>query len=212
MPARYRNLLGSALLFLALIAFADAGQRQTSHLASASWNISNPSLPLLSLPGVVHGDLNDLLIYPAPEFSFPVLQPLSFNAECDCYSLTVRLKASQTFRVLQLWRTPAGFYRSQNGPYVELEDFGPLKAVTALNGTRYLFAEVGEGERHCVSIHTLAGNYLLIDYTAAGLISQLRDSFSRTIVPSYQEGRTVSLVQTWLDHAAPRAQKSIVRP
>jgi hypothetical protein len=207
-----RLLLGSALVFVALIALAEAGQCQTLQVPALSWNIANRNLPLLNLPDVVHDKLDDLLVYPARDFAFPISQPLSFDPECDCYSLTVVPKASRTLRVLQIWRTAAGFYRSQNGPYVELEDLGPLKAVTALDGTRYLFAEVRQDERRCVSIHTLAGDYLLIDYTAAGLISQLRDSLSRTIVPAYQDGRAVSLTQTWIDHAAERTRTIVVIP
>lgn len=207
-----RCLLALALLLLALIALADGRDSQTGQMPLVSWNLGNHSLPLVNLPTLVHGDLNDLLAYPAAEFAFPLWQPLSYDSRCDCYSLTVVPKASRTLRVLQLWRTPAGFYRSQNGPYLELEDFGPLLAVTALDGARYLFAEVGQGERQCVSIHTLSGNYLLIDYTAEGLISRLRDSSSRTIVPSYREGHLVSLAQTWTDHAAQRTQTTIVTP
>ena len=121
-------------------------------------------------------------------------------------------KESATLRVVQLWRVTAGFYRSQNGPYLELEDFGPLTVVTALDGTRYLFAEVGTGERLCASIHTLAGNYLLIDYTAEGLISRMRDSSSRTVVPGYQEDRIVSLTQTWTDRSGAHSQTTVVVP
>ncbi|HXM35387.1 MAG TPA: hypothetical protein VN920_09390 [Pyrinomonadaceae bacterium] len=211
MLALHRFLFGLVLLFVALIPLAQA-RSQPSGLTALSWNTGNSNLPLLSLPDVVHGDLNDLLAYPAREFAFPISQPLSYNTDCDCYSLTVVTNASRTLRVLQLWRAPAGFYRSQNGPYVELEDFGPLTAITALDGTRYLFAEVRQGERYCVSIHTLSGNYLLIDYTAEGLINRLRDSSSRTIVPAYKDSRIVSLTQTWMDQRTPRAQTTVVVP
>ena len=210
MLALYRLLLGLVLLLVALIPLADARSQPSGSIAPR-WNTGNSNLPLLSLPDVVHGDLNDLLAYPAREFAFPLSQPLSYNKECDCYSLTIVPKASRTLRVLQLWRTPTGFYRPQNGPYVELEDFGPLTAVTALDGTRYLFAEVRQGERHCVSIHTPSGNYLLIDYTAEGLIGRLRDSSSRTIIPAYREGRVVSLTQAWTNQT-PRTQTTVVVP
>jgi len=212
MFSKCRLVLNLVLLFAALIAVADGRDRTTSRLTSLSWNITNRNLPLLSLPDVLHGEINELLAYPTTEFSYPLVQPLAYNTECDCYSLTVVAGESRSLRVLQLWRTPAGFYRSQNGPYVELEDFGPLTAVTALDGTRYLFAEVGRGERHCASIHTQSGNYLLIDYTSEGLISRLRDSASRTIVPGYKDGRIVSLTQTWTDRTAPRSQTTVVVP
>ena len=208
----YRSLFGLALVFVALIALTDARGGQVSHLTSLSWNTGNSNLPLLSLPNVLHGDLNTLLAYPAREFAFPLSQPLSYDTKCDCYSLTVAPNSSRTLQVLQLWHTPGGFYRSQNGPYVELEEFSPLATITALDGTRYLFAEVGQGERHCVSIHTLSGAYLLLDYTGEGLISRLRDSSSRTVVPTYKDGRIVSLTQTWTNRSTPRAQTTIVLP
>lgn len=210
MTACYRLLTLPALLLITSLAGANISQCQKLPASSSSWNLSDRNLPLLNLTSVVQGNPNSLLVFPAPEFSFPLTEPLSFNAECDCYSLTVRAKTDQTLRVVQLWRAPAGFYRSQNGPYLELEDFGALKAITALNGTRYLFAEVAQLQYRCVSIHTLAGNYLLIDYTAAGLISQLRDSFSRTIVPTYQEERIVALTQSWINQTTPRSMKTFV--
>jgi len=213
MLALCRFCLVLILLFVALVVSASArGLGDPTSTTSLSWNIANRNLPLLSLPDVLRGDLNALLAYPAREFAFPLAQPLSYDSKCDCYSLTVASNASGALRVLQLWRTPAGFYRSQNGPYVELEDLGPLKAVTALDGSRYLFTEVGQNEWRCVSIHLLSGNYLLIDYTAENLISRLRDSASRTIIPSYKDGRIVSLAQTWTDRTTPRAQTTVVVP
>jgi hypothetical protein len=211
MTSRYRLLTVSSLLLISLLAAARVARCQAVPTA-LPWNVSDRNLALLKVPDVVHGDLNDLLLYPTPEFSLPLLQPLTFSAECDCYSLTVRMHNTQRLRVLQLWRTAAGFYRSQNGVYVELEEFGPLKAITGLSGTRYLFTEVGQAEHRCVSVHTLAGNYLLVDYTAAGLISQLRDSYSRTIVPTYQGARTIALTQTWIDHAATRSRMTVIAP
>lgn len=212
MPALYRFLLGLVLLVTALIALTDARAGQVSELTSLSWNTRNSNLPLLSLPDVLHGNLNAVLAYPGSEFAFPLSQPLSYDAKCDCYSLTVVPTASRTMRALQLWRTPASFYRSQNGPYVELEDLGPLATLTALDGTRYLFAEVGQGERHCVSIHTRSGDYLLVDYTSDGLISQIRDSFSRTVVPIYKDGRIVSVTQMWMVQSIARTHTTLVYP
>ena len=207
-----RILLGLAALCCLQLSLVMGHDRNPARRNTVSWNLNNRNLPLLSVPNVVRGDLNDWIAYPATEFSFPITQPLSYSTSCDCYSMTVVTKESATLRVVQLWRVTAGFYRSQNGPYLELEVFGPLTAVTALDGTRYLFAEVGTGERLCASIHTLAGNYLLIDYTAEGLISRLRDSSSRTVVPGYQDGRIVSLTQTWTDRIGAHSQTTVVVP
>jgi hypothetical protein len=83
--------------------------------------------------------------------------------------------------------------------------------VTALNGTRFLFAQVGDGEWHCVSIHDPAGSYVLIDYRADGLIERLRDSLSRTAVPRYDEGRMVSLTQTWTNRSGQQKRSVIAQ-
>src|SRR5204863_260303 len=134
---------------------------------------------------------------------FPLLQSLYHDTAADCYTLIVSMRRSGTQRIVHLGRA-RGFYQSANGPYFELEDSGSLKAVTALNGTRFLFAEVGDGEWHCVSIHDSIGNYLLMDYRADGLISLVRDSLSRTAIPTYKEGRLVALTQIWITNSGRR--------
>jgi hypothetical protein len=207
-----RILLSLAVLCCLQLSLVMGHDRNPARRNAVSWNLNNRNLPLLSVTDVVRGDLNELLAFPAAEFSFPISQPLAYSTNCDCYSMTVVTKGSSTLRVVQLWRVTAGFYRSQNGPYLELEDFGPLTSVTALDGTRYLFAEVGTGERRCASIHTQTGNHLLIDYTAEGLIRRLRDSSSRTVIPGYKEGRIVSLNQTWTDRTGAHSQTTVVVP
>lgn len=182
---------------------ADSGN--VSGIAVLSWNKANHEAPFLPVPSARHSELAPQLVYPGGDFSFPLLQSLYHDSPSDCYTLTVSMRRSSALRIVHLWRAPLGFYRSGNGPYFELEDSDSLKAVTALNGTRFLFAEVGDGEWHCVSIHDRMGNYLLIDYRADGLISRVRDSLSRTAIPAYSDGRLVSLTQTWTTRSGRRA-------
>jgi hypothetical protein len=165
--------------------------------ATLSWNSARNEAPFLRLPNSASAHLNAQLVYPSGDFTFPLAQSLYYDAKCNCYALTLSTNASRTLRVVNFWRAPRGFYRTANGPYLELEDLDSLKALTDLHGRRFLFAQVGDGEWHCVSIHDSSGGYLLIDYRADGLIGQLRDSYSRNAVPSYDEGRLASLAQTW---------------
>ena len=146
---------------------------------------------------LTRAELNSRLIYPSGLLGFPLLESLYHDPKCDCYALAVNAGATPAAQIVQFGRAPRGFYRTVNGPYLELEETDSLKAVTALNGTRLLFAEVGNGDWRCVSIHESSGDYLLIDYRADGSIERLRDSFSRVVIPSYSQGRIVSLTQTW---------------
>ncbi len=187
---------------------ADSGN--VGGVAALAWNKTKHEAPFLIVPNARHSELAPQLVYPGGDFSFPLLQSLYHDSPTDCYTLIVSLRRTSALRMVQLWRAPLGFYRSSNGPYFELENSDSLKAVTALNGTRFLFAEVGDGEWHCVSIHDPTGNYLLIDYGADGLISRVRDSLSRTAIPAYNDGRLISLTQTWTTRSGQQARTILI--
>lgn len=179
-------------------------------VSELSWNLTNHEAPFQRLPANARSEFASQIVYPSGDFAFPLLQSLSYDSECDCYSLIVSTHRHSPLEIVQFWPTRSGFYRTANGPYLELESFDSLRAVTALNGTRFLFAQVGDGEWHCVSIHDPAGTYLLVDYRADGLIAQLRDSFARTATPTYNGNRLQSLAQTWTNHSG-QPMRSIVR-
>jgi hypothetical protein len=179
------------------------------NLSVLSFNKTRHQAPFLLVPGERHSALEPQLVYPGSDFSFPLLQSLYHDSSADCYTLMVSLRRSSAQQIVHLWRAQ-GFYRSGNGPYFELEDSDSLKAVTALDGTRFLFAQVGDGEWHCVSIHDSVGNYLLLDYRADGLISLVRDSLSRTAIPTYKEGRLVSLTQIWITNSGRRTLTTLL--
>jgi hypothetical protein len=176
---------------------------------SLSWNIQKDEAPFIQ-QGSMRADFTGPLVYPSGEFALPLSQTLVFDSRCDCYSLMVKAPTSE-LELLNLWRTQTGFYRSGSGPYLELTNLDSLKAVKTLSGTRFLFAQVGDGEWRCVSIHDSLGNYLLIDYRADGLIEQIRDSASRTAIPIYSEGRITSLLQSWSTPAGPQKLTTTVR-
>ncbi|MCU1266392.1 MAG: repeat-associated core domain [Acidobacteria bacterium] len=177
--------------------------------SALSWNMTNHEAPFQRLLDGTHSEFAGQIVYPSGDFAFPLLQSLSYYSECNCYSLMVSTREQSPLEMVHFWRARSGFYRTANGPYLELENFDSLKAVTALNGTRFLFAQVGDGAWHCVSIHDPAGSYLLIDYRADGLIERLRDSFSRTAMLEYKEGRMVSLTQTWTTPAG-ASRKTVI--
>ena len=124
-------------------ATADPGN--VTSAATFSWNSASNEAPFLRLPNVAYADLDAQLVYPSGDFTFPLGQSLYYDAKCDCYALALSNNASGTLRLVNFWRAPLGFYRTANGPYLELEDFDSLKALTDLHGRRFLFAQVGDG-------------------------------------------------------------------
>lgn len=171
----------------------ESGERPTE----LSWNVRRQEAPFSKQAGVMPSALAGPLTYQSGDFSFPLLQSLTFDSASNCYSVMVQRGGNGTLELISLWQARAGFYRSGNGPYLELENLDSLKSVTSLNGTRFVFAQVGDGEWHCVSIHDALGNYLMIDYRANGLIARMRDSFGRMAMPVYNEARLVALTQIW---------------
>lgn len=163
--------------------------------SSLSWNLKKDEAPFVRQASPSDSGFAGPLAFQAGEFSFPLFQALVFDASANCYSLMVR--SGGGLELVSLWRARAGFYRSGNGPYLELENLDSLKSITSLNRTRFIFAQVGDGEWRCVSIHDAVGNYLMIDYRANGLIARLRDSFGRTATPVYDDRRLVALTQVW---------------
>ena len=204
MITRTRTVLMLAILAVSFISssafasFLDAGT-----VTPLSWNLHVNEAPFVVKANGTQPGFAGPLIYPADGFALPLSRPLVYSTECDCFSLTVE-RSSNELELVSLWRAQAGFYRSGRGPYLELEQLDSLKSITALSGTRFLFAQVGDGEWRCVSIHDSRGSYLLIDYRADGLIGQIRDSFARTATPSYRQGRMISLTQSWNTPAGQR--------
>jgi hypothetical protein len=191
-----------ALTLLVSVAFRVTANAQglaanTPSINSISWNMTNAKAPLLVLPDHPPNPLDALLAYPTTGFAFPLIQPLYYGEECDCYVFTIMAPENARMQLLQLWRTPAGGYKSLREPVLELEDADTLKTVIAPDKTKFLFAEVAKEEWRCVAIHDQRGNYLLIDYKADGTIERLRDSFSRSVVFNYSNGRVVSFTQIW---------------
>jgi len=160
-----------------------------------SWNLRKDEPPFIQQAGL-RADFTGPLVFPGREFALPLAQVLAFDPQCDCYSLMVK-KPSGDLVLVNLWRTQTGFYRSGNGPYLELTNLDSSKSVTTLDGTRLLFAQVGDGEWRCVSVRDSLGNYLLIDYRPDGLIARIHDSQDRNALPEYNQGQMSSLRQSW---------------
>jgi hypothetical protein len=212
----YRSILVVAVLLLTIPCHNTAAHSSVVNvpegngISELSWNRTNHEAPFQRSPSNAQSKSTGQIVYSSGDFTFPLLQSLSYDSECNCYSLIVSSTRRERREIVQFWPTRSGFYRTANGPYLELENFDSLRAVTDLNGTRFLFAQVGDGEWRCVSIHDPAGPYLLVDYRADGLISQLRDSFSRTATPTYDGDRLQSLTQTWTNRSG-RTVRSIVQ-
>ncbi|HEV7396982.1 MAG TPA: hypothetical protein VGN86_10765 [Pyrinomonadaceae bacterium] len=195
-----------SFLFLLLLLIHSTASADAIHRVSTaenappnlSWNAKRFEAPFSPRLNGRSANVDGLLIYPSRDFSFPLLQELTFDSVCNCYGLMVRRSAIE-LELVNFWRTGAGFYRTASGPYLELQNLESLKSVESLDGTRFLFAEVADNEWRCVSIHDSAGNYLMIDYRADGLVLRIRDSQRRSAIPSYRDGRMISLRQVWQD-------------
>jgi hypothetical protein len=190
--------------------FTAAETNRPGALVADARKNGDENAPLFALPQVVRADLDRVLVYSSRDFTLPLLQPLFYETNCDCYTLMVLSQAGSAYRALHFWRAPSGFYRTGNGPYAELEDSSSLKTITDLSNTRYLFAQLANGEWRCAAIHDSLGHYLLIDYNADGSIVRLRDSRTRTAVPAYSDGRIVSITQMWTVQTVTRVQISLV--
>jgi hypothetical protein len=216
-PNIMKHLRLALLSLLLLLCFGNPNQAYAAGETDLGrgtwhWNTRNVNEPLLALPQLVRGNSLPLLSYADADFAFELAQPLSYDPQCDCFALIVATPAKRANQALQLWHAPAGFYRTANGPYLELQDLGALKQMTALSGTRYLFAPAGAGEWRCVSIHETAGSYILIDYDTAGLITRLRDAHDREVVPTYRDQQLISITQMWTVRNVPRVRITIVQP
>ena len=213
MTTVYRYVLVVALLVAVgsanALAATKADDLPAPSATGSGWNKTDGAL-FGSLTRMSRAELDARLVYSSGEIGFPLLQSLYYDPKCDCYTLTITLRDTATAQIAHFWRAPRGFYRTANGPYLELEELDSLKAVTELNGTRLLFAEVGLGDWRCVSIHESSGNYLLIDYRADGLIERLRDSQARIVLPRYSNGRVVALTQTWNSTTGPQTRTTVV--
>lgn len=162
---------------------------------TVSWNITDRKAPLLVAPELSYSALDPRLAYPGNDFAFPLFQALYYESGCDCFALMVLPPQSTLLQVLHLQRLSDNKYQSVNGPLVQLEESNSIKVVTSANKTSFLFAQVGDEEWRCAAIHDPYGNYLLIDYRPDGLIARVRDSFSRSVVVNYHEGRVSFLAQ-----------------
>ena len=202
-----RSILIASILVVPVASLANhpsSSSESEPRDAGLSWNARRQEAPFVKQAGLTPSAVAGPLSYQSGEFSFPLLQTLTFEPTSNCYSLMVQRSGNGTLELISLWQARAGFYRSGNGPYLELENLDSLKSITSLNGTRFVFAQVGDGEWHCVSIHDSLGNYLMIDYRANGLIARLRDSFGRTATPVYNEARLVALTQVWTSTSGER--------
>jgi len=191
----FRGLFIALVLFPSFGAFASSPESERGLNQNLLWNQKKQEAPFVRR-GVSTSSFAGPLIYQSGDLSFPLLQALVFDPAANCYSLVVQ-RGTDGLELVNLWRARAGFYSSGNGPYLELANLESLKTITTLNGTRFIFAEVGDGAWHCVSIHDLQGNYLMIDYRPNGLVARLRDSFGRTATPVYSNQRLVALTQVW---------------
>jgi RHS repeat-associated protein len=183
----------------------------------ASQNI-NWSVPLVGLPG--RGlDLNLLLTYnslvwtksadgaailydadhgfPSPGFRlrFPIIQPLFFNTQVSVWSY---MFVSSTGARIELRQVDTNTYEAADSSYMRMVDQGGGNAIVwQKDGTQLAFEASTNGESRCREIKDRNGNFIRVDYNAAGNIDKVTDTLGRQVFFNYDgNDRLLTISQT----------------
>src|SRR6267142_1880138 len=115
-----RIVLAVTVLFLVLQANSVAAltrvassESDESSVTPLSWNFEKYEAPFTRQAKSASAGVAGPLVYPNGDFSFPLLQPLAFDSECDCYSLMLK-RGTSGLELVNFWRARTGFYRSGN--------------------------------------------------------------------------------------------------
>lgn len=175
----------------------------------------NWTLPLVSLPGRAGMNLKLSLSYnslvwtrsgsdisfdddhgsPSAGFrlGFPMIQPLSYNAEVGKYAfMLIDGNGSRT----ELRRVgSSSLYEAADSSYLLLD--ANTMVLRATDGTQLKY-ELKGSEYQCTEIKDRNGNFITINYTPLNRIDTIIDTLARTIKFNYDaNGRLTSITQTW---------------
>lgn len=187
-------MLASALLSIYGQERVRVGTGRDQH--NLVWNERPGDSLFLEDERTVTGEPSDGLIYKDKDFAVSLSQPMSFDRAGAYFVWWVRLEKEPGLRMV-CFRRVAGTQRYLAASLGELEDLGKLKLVRARSGARLLFAVAGDGQLRIVSITNASGQRLLIDYTAAGQIENLRDGVAREAKPEYDGQQVRAVLLTW---------------
>jgi hypothetical protein len=211
----YRFFLISAMVVIAITAFAEKGQPFFSGsanvvrangeavparnaIATYRWNLGDAGLPLLSLPDHITGGVDLSITYSMDQFQFPLFQSLYYNERVGKYILMVMPKDGPRAEFIDLISVNGQRrFEAKGNSNLRLEDKGYVKLLTTSEGTVYTFASLGKGEFHCTQIKDREGLVIKIKYTKDSSIETIVDIFGRTISFGYDKDCVSSITQTW---------------
>lgn len=177
----------------------------------------NFGIPILSLPGRAGLNVGLGLIYnsrvwskanstvafdtdrgfPSPGFrlGFPVVQPRFYNTATGTASYLLITPSGGHIDLRRVGAT--NVYESADSAYTQLTDNTSSLLVRTTDGTQMTYS-LSNGQWVCTQIKDRNGNYLTINYNAAGNISTIVDTLERTVTFNYDgNGRLQTITQPW---------------
>lgn len=186
----------------------------------------NWNMPLLNLPGRAGMDLGLALSYnslvwtkagnliafdldngyPAPGFrlGFPTIQQLYVNSEVNKNAFLLITPDGGHVELRQVGTS--AFYEAADSSHLLLDSNTMILRMT--DGTQMQYV-LKVGEFQCTQIKDRNGNFITINYTAFGRISNIVDTLGRTITFDYNGDNTLSAIkQTWAGQQNPHVWAS----
>ena len=180
----------------------------------------NWSLPLVSLPGRANMDLRLTLSYnslvwtkigsnaisfnddngfPGPGFriGFPVIQGRYFNNQAGKEAYLMISPDGGRRELRQVGATTSVLFESADSSHLLFNS--TTKILQTTDGTQLSYAE-HDGELKCTKIKDRNGNFISINYNAAGQISTVTDTLNRVVTFNYTDGWLTSITQVWNQH------------
>jgi len=177
------------------------------------WSGSLSGELFVPITGGERSGLEGRFVYDAGGFLFLLTKSLYYDSRSDYFFTSIGQGPRQGLLMLHFQCGGCrgkGLYRTVNGPELTLNDLGSLKLLKDEKGLSVLFTQVGDGEWRPVAVTRADGAKLLIEYGRDGLISEMRDSDRRSLVPVYKAGRLDSVNQTWTGGAGKVSRQSLM--
>src|SRR6185312_14023184 len=126
---------------------------------------------------------------------FPTVQRKGFDAQTGRQSYLIITSGGKRVELRQMGTS--NIYDATDSSYLRLTDNGSTLLVHSTDGTKLSFSEIN-GEYRCVEIKDSNGNYIVINNTALGQISNIIDTLGRVINFNYDtSANLISITQSW---------------